>query len=105
MYRDFGFKRRWFTWYNHRMETTRRISDIDAGDRAVLERVFGQPLEPSAEVVLIVKSGGSPAADSTDEASPNELPSWCNVLEGMTDAELAEFDALLNMPVRLGRTG
>ena len=92
-------------WYNYRMEMIKRVCDLETNDRAVLERVFVQPLEPSAEIVLTVKSSATTTSNPAAQAEGDGLPDWCNVLEGMSDAELAEFDAILNMPVRLGRTG
>jgi hypothetical protein len=31
----------------------------------------------------------------------DELPAWCNVLEGMSDEDRDEFRAILSTPVRL----
>ena len=31
------------------------------------------------------------------------LPKWCNVLEGMSDEDLAELKELFELPVRLAR--
>ena len=73
------------------METIKKISDIDPRDRAVVERVFGQRLEAAGNIVLILKTVD--AAPSIPLAAGDELPSWCNVLEGLSDEDLAEFDA------------
>jgi hypothetical protein len=83
------------------METIKKISDIDPRDRAVVERVFGQRLEAAGNIVLILKT-----VDATPSSPPmaaGELPSWCNVLDGLSDEDLAEFDATLDEPVRLAR--
>jgi hypothetical protein len=89
------------SWYNLCMETIKKISDIDPSDRAVVERVFGQRLEAAGNIVLILKTVD--AAPSSPLPAGDELPSWCNVLDGLSDEDLAEFDATLNEPVRLAR--
>ena len=38
-------------------------------------------------------------------ASNGDVPSWCNVLDGLSEEDLAEFNATLNEPVRLSRHG
>ena len=81
------------------METIKKLSDIDPRDRAVVERIFGQRLEAADNIVLILKTLG--AVPSSLPAADGELPSWCNVLDGLSDEDLAEFDATLNEPVRL----
>ena len=73
------------------METIKKISDIDPRDRAVVERVFGQRLEASGNIVLSLKTVD--ASPTSPMAAGDELPSWCNVLEGLSDEDLAEFDA------------
>jgi hypothetical protein len=34
----------------------------------------------------------------------DELPAWCNVLEGMSDKDREEFRATLNIPIRLANS-
>jgi hypothetical protein len=86
------------------METIKKISELETADRAVVERVFGVRLDPSADIVLILKSNGSlPAVPaSSDEEDEDGLPKWLNVLQGMSDEDLADFNATLNAPVRFG---
>lgn len=82
------------------MDTIKKISDLDPNDRSVIERVFNRTLDPKQESVLILRvNGNEPQTDSA--AEDDEVPAWCNVLEGFTDEDLAEFDAILRMPVRL----
>jgi len=84
------------------MESIKRISEIASDDRAVLERLFGVPLEPSAAVVLIQKAADvepvSPVA-----ASEDEIPEWFNVLDGLSEEDVVDFLATLDAPVRLAR--
>ncbi len=83
------------------MEIIKKLSDIDPRDRAVVERVFGQRLEATANIVLILKTVD--AEPTGPLAAGDELPSWCNVLDGLSDDDLAEFEATVNAPVRLAR--
>jgi hypothetical protein len=82
------------------MEIMKRISDLDSRDRSVIERVFGQTLDKSAEVVLILRVNDESVAKSS-HADEEDVPAWCNVLEGLSDDDLADFDAILRTPIRL----
>jgi len=84
------------------METTRNVSNLDAHDRLVVERVFGRRLDVSAEAVLILRVNEQ-APHPPSQAEGDEVPPWCNVLEGLSDADLAEFSAVLETPVRLAK--
>jgi hypothetical protein len=84
------------------METTRKLSDIDPNDLSVVERLFGQRLAPNGDAVLVLRVPDDFAATEND--NHDELPSWCNVLEGMSDKERDEFrSALESTPVTLAR--
>jgi hypothetical protein len=76
------------------METTRNVSNLDPHDRSVVERVFGQRLAVSAEAVLILRVNEQ-APEPSSQAEGDEVPLWCNVLEGLSDEDLAEFSAAL----------
>ncbi len=84
------------------METTRNVSNLDPHDRSVVERVFGQRLAVSAEAVLILRVNEQTPQPST-RPEGDEVPPWCNVLEGLSDEDLAEFSAVLETPVRLAQ--
>lgn len=83
------------------MEVARKISDLTKTDRVVLERLLGQALNPMAEIVLIVKSAGPAPASVVASDDRDDIPNWCSALEGLSDEELAAFDAALAVPVRL----
>ena len=82
------------------METVRKIHELDPIDLPIVERVFGLKLDATSDAVLILRVTPPTElrADGTDQV---EVPAWCNVLEGMSDEDLADFDAILNTPVRL----
>ncbi len=76
------------------METVKNLSEIAPQDLSALERVIGAPLDPSRHQAVVVRV--LPVASPTPEPSPDgTLPEWCNVLEGFSDEDLAEFDAIL----------
>jgi hypothetical protein len=92
------------------MEITRKLSDLDPPDRALVERLFGRTVSTDDSVVILREQSSARDAVGLDanvtgiSLPPNgdqELPAWCNVLEGFSEAELAEFDALVEAPVRL----
>ena len=85
------------------MEKIKKLCDVDPRDLAVVERVFGQRIETTAGAVLILKGADVPPTDSGTQ-SRGELPPWCNVMEGMSDEDLAEFTAAMEQPVHLARS-
>jgi hypothetical protein len=82
------------------MDTVKRVCDLDPGDRTFVERVFGQDLAESPDALLILRANGEPAS-KTPSTDDDEVPAWCNVLEGMSDEDLADFDAILKTPIQL----
>jgi hypothetical protein len=84
------------------METIRKLTDIDPQDLSIVERVFGQRLEVTANVVLVLRTLDVPA--DAGPADSDELPAWCNVLEGMSEQDRDEFRATLDSPVRLAHS-
>lgn len=86
------------------METiTRNVSDIPAGDRQAFEHLIGAPLHLSQQVIVQViekESGGKETLSDTSEA---KLPEWFNVYEGMTDEEVDQLDAAIQLRLDLTR--
>lgn len=78
----------------------KRLSDLEPSDRAVIERVFGQQLDKSADTVLILRVNGKPGSQAS-QAGEENVPAWCDVLEGLSDEDLAGFDAILKTPIQL----
>jgi hypothetical protein len=75
---------------------TRSVKDIDAADRQALEHVIGSHLSEHQQVMIQVRDAVSPAAENADSGmrkpgSPT-LPEWCNVYEGLSDAEIADIE-------------
>jgi hypothetical protein len=72
------------------METViRSVGDLTAPDRSAIERVVGHQLGESQQLVIQVISVVVPK--SPVAAKGQSLPAWCNVYEGMTEAEIDEL--------------
>ena len=78
-------------WYHSSMESIiRKVRDIDTADRRVLEHVFGRRLRENQQLLIQVVSVDT-AADEPPQTGLG-FPDWCNVYEGLTDAEIDEID-------------
>ena len=73
------------------METvTRDVRELGALERSAAEQLVGHSLSDQHRLVIQV-IGISPGADPL-QAVADELPSWCNVYEGLTDDQVAEIE-------------
>lgn len=73
------------------METVvRNVRDIDATVREALEDVVGQKLRENQQLIIQVVSVGVPAAKPAKAGGG--LPEWCNVYDGLTDAEIEDIE-------------
>lgn len=72
----------------------RDVRDIDNGDRQAIEHVVGQSLRDNQRLVIQIVSldlkAEPPAVPSS--TAGGKLPEWCNVYEGLSDAEIAELE-------------
>ena len=74
------------------METiVHNVQDLDDTARLALERLVGHSLHANQQVVIQL-SGVPTAADSKTQSPVPQLPEWCNVYEGLSDAEIDELD-------------
>ena len=74
-------------------EIIRNVRDIDAADREALGHMVGRELRENQQVIIGVVNLDA-AADLPEEARPakGKLPDWCNVYEGLTDAEIDDVE-------------
>jgi hypothetical protein len=77
------------------METiVRNVRDLDQTDRSALERVVGHQLRESQQLVIQVSAvAGEPSPVPQPKAG--DLPPWCQVYEGLSDAEIDELDGAI----------
>jgi hypothetical protein len=74
------------------METiSRHVADLDQTDRSALERVVGHSLHEMQQVIIQV-SNNPPDQKANGQTPAGQLPAWCNVYEGLADAEIDELD-------------
>ena len=74
---------------------TRNVRDLPTEERRVFEAVLGERLHEDQQVMLQVITPGSAIAAEPDASSLGALPEWCNVYEGLTDAEIAEIESVI----------
>jgi len=87
---------------------TRNVRDIPSDELRLYETVLGAKLRENQQVIIQVISLGdqmqeqasSPAKESHLTAQGVTLPDWCNVYEGLSDAEISEVES-----VALDRSG
>jgi len=87
------------------METViRNVGDIDAQDRQALEHVLGQPLRENQQLVIgIVERQPAPCATAREANGSLQLPDWCNVYSGLSDAQMADLETTILQRADLSR--
>jgi hypothetical protein len=83
------------------METIfRNVDELGFDDRSALERVIGHPLHECQRIIIQVREENGHQADGrlgvTDKPG---LPDWCNLYDGLSDAEVEEIaSAIVRTP-------
>jgi hypothetical protein len=83
------------------MESIKRsVKDIDTADRRALEHVVGHHLSENLQVVIQVfnadvASAGKPASNPQNVQRAT-LPEWCNVYEGLSEAEIDDIESSID---------
>ena len=96
------------------METiSRDISDLGPDERQAAETLLGRSLVDFQKIVVRVLDGGHDVVirflgGETNGTAPPPAGKWAvpasfNVLADLTDAERADFDAVVSEPVKLSR--
>ncbi|HTK74267.1 MAG TPA: hypothetical protein VL371_03360 [Gemmataceae bacterium] len=85
------------------METIRRnVADLDGSDRSALERIVGHALDENQRLVIQVTSNDS-TPPNPPAAADADLPEWCDVYGGLSDAEIDDLDAAILERANLSR--
>lgn len=73
----------------------RKVSEIEPHDRAALEHVLGTRLLEDQKIIIRVLNdqADKPAEELGALPTEGQLPAWCNVYEGLRDAEIDEIEA------------
>lgn len=82
-------------WYNKVMDSIiRNVADIGADDRRSLEHVVGQNLQDDQKLVIqVLPIESVEPSQPTAPQRQETLPDWCNVYEGLSDAQISEVEA------------
>lgn len=73
--------------------TIHRVRDLNVTDRAALERVIGEHLDESQQLVIQIVSvdhGQVPSQSAVPKTA--ELPEWCHVYAGLSDEEISAIE-------------
>jgi hypothetical protein len=76
----------------------RNVRDIDGRDRQALEHVRGQELKENQKIIIqvVTVSDEATVQEKPGNGTPvAKLPDWCNVLAGLSDAQIAEFEEIV----------
>jgi hypothetical protein len=76
----------------------RNVRDIDSRDRQAIERVLGQQLKDNQKIIIqVVTVSDEPTVqEKPGNGTPvAKLPDWCNVLAGLSDEQIAEFEEVV----------
>jgi len=88
------------------METiSRNVADLDRADRSVLERVVGHTLVESQRIIIQVLTPESATPPQPRSGALTDLPEWCDVYAGLSDAEIDDLDAAIHERANLSRPG
>ncbi len=71
---------------------SRNVRDMGSADRRALEHVVGQTLRDNQKLVIQILSVDLLESPPATAAPAGQLPDWCNVYEGLSDAEIAELE-------------
>ena len=75
------------------METiVRNVRDLQDNERSAAEQLVGHSVRENQQIIIQVADIDLSPAPSGAAASEGKLPDWCNVYEGLTDAEIAEIE-------------
>jgi hypothetical protein len=86
------------------METIfRNVADLDRGDRSVLERIVGRSLSKGERLIIQVIATEQPSEQPA--GTPSELPEWCDLYAGLSEAEIDDLDAAIRQRANLSRPG
>ena len=82
---------------------TRNVAEMGNGDRQTLERLLGQPLHESQQVVIQVVNQSAEEVDLHVASMTDRLPTWRHVYEGLSDDQVADLEKIVLARVDLSR--
>lgn len=82
---------------------TRNVRDIDTAERRVLEHVIGQKLTENQQLVIGVINLDLAQAAAPPAPTPDKVPAWWNVYEGLSDEDVERLDKAIRPRANLTR--
>jgi hypothetical protein len=80
------------------------IRDLNAADRAALERMVGHLLKETQQVVVNVRDiEVEPTASAQHGTTTGDVPDWWKIYEGLSDQEIDELDQAIRQRADLTR--
>jgi hypothetical protein len=75
---------------------TRNVRDLGKDERRIYEAALGEELRDNQQVTIQVAPTESPGIrPSVGRTASDQLPEWCNVYEGLSDADIAEIETVI----------
>ncbi len=75
------------------METVvHNVRDLRDDDRSAVERLVGHSVRENQQLIIQVADIDLGPAPSGAAAGEGKLPDWCNVYEGLSDAEIEKIE-------------
>ena len=82
---------------------TRNVRDIETAERRVLEHVIGRKLTENQQLVIGVVNLDFTQSGSPPPSTPDEVPPWWNIYEGLSDDEIDRLDKAVRQRANLTR--
>ena len=84
------------------------VDDMDGRDRQALEHLLGHSLHETQQLVIGIVDRQTSFSEATAPAPRQAngdpaLPEWCNVYEGLSDAEVADLEQIILQRADLSR--
>ncbi|HXY35527.1 MAG TPA: hypothetical protein VEI07_14950 [Planctomycetaceae bacterium] len=74
-------------------QIARNVRDLGKEERRVYEAALGETLREDQQVILRVVTPTQSKVPAVDNCK--SLPDWCNVYDGLSDAEVVEIESAI----------
>jgi hypothetical protein len=91
--------------YVANMETViHQVGNLGDGERSAAEQLVGHPLHQNQQLVIHVVDLEPISTEPSLGAEGQQLPDWCNVYAGLSDAEVAALERAISQRLDLTRS-
>ncbi len=81
----------------------RNVADIEGPDRRALEHLIGKHLAEHQQVIISVVDRDFGCPQESPANTPQDVPAWWNVFEGLNDEEVDRLDQAIRQRANLTR--